>query len=110
MTSGHGSRWNKGICTSDGAVLSFRDLKNYSIGKSLKTVIFENCYQGEFEKEWENAFGGNVDVVGWIGTTNSIETRLFNGLGAFDRKSYNLRDYIDNILFGGSQMDDSIIN
>ena len=111
VTSGHGSRWNKGICTSDGAVLSFRDLKNYSIGKSLKTVIFENCYQGEFEKEWENAFGGNVDVVGWIGTTNSIETRLFNGSGAFDRQSYNLRDYIDNILFDGSQMDDSnIIN
>lgn len=62
-------------------------------------------------QKWENAFGGNVDVVGWIGTTNSIETRLFNGSGAFDWQSYNLRDYIDNILFGVSQMDDSnIIN
>ena len=64
----------------------------------MKTVIFENCHQGDFEKEWESAFGGSIDVVGWHKETYTMETRLFNGNGAFDRQDLNLRNYLNSSL------------
>lgn len=67
----------------------------------MKTVIFENCYQGDFEEQWESAFGGSIDVIGWQGTTNTYETRLFNESGNFDRHDLNLCNYLNFSLFGG---------
>ena len=102
VTSGHGSRKKKGIFTSDDQIFTFSDLSGFDIGDSLKTVIFENCFQGDFEKQWESALGGSIDVVGWHGKTNNVETRLFNGNGNLDRQTLNLRDYLNFSLFGGS--------
>lgn len=80
-------------------------MQKIEVGESLKTVIFENCYQGDFEKDWESAFGGSIDVVGWHKKTYTIETRLFNGCGTFDRQDLNLRDYLNSSLFGGEGHD-----
>ena len=50
------------------------------------------------EGEWEKAFGNNIDVVGWKGTTTTFETISFNGIGIFDRQTSNLRDYVTNSI------------
>ncbi len=39
-----------------------------------------------------------VIVVGWHDTTNTVETRFFNGSGAFDRQDLNLLDYLNSSL------------
>ena len=64
----------------------------------MNTVIFENCFQGDMEGEWEKAFGNNIDVVGWKGTTTTFETISFNDIGIFDRQTSNLRDYVTNSI------------
>ena len=100
ITSGHGSD-NGHICTYDFGKVRPVDVQELEVGESLKTVIFENCYQGDFEKQWESAFGGSIDVVGWHKKTNTVETRLFNGCGEFDRQDLNLFDYLNLSLLGG---------
>ena len=104
VTSGHGTRGGS-IETSTGGRFSPSDLENINVSGSLKTVIFENCYQGgsnkktdDNEKRWEEAFGENVDVVGWKDTTTTAETKSFNGCGWFDRQPRNLRSYCEDIL------------
>ena len=98
ITSGHGSEDGK-ICTASGSYFTPSDIDKSDVSKNLQLVIFENCYQGLFEKEWEEAFGGNVDVVGWKGTTNTLETISFNTVGIFDRKINNMHDYLSKIKF-----------
>jgi len=99
VTSGHGSEYGY-ICTSDYNKLYPSDVQKLEAGESLNTVVFEHCHQGNIEKQWESAFGGSIDVVGWHDTTSTLETRLFNGCGAFDRQDLNLRDYLNSSLFG----------
>ncbi|MBO6220162.1 MAG: hypothetical protein J6N81_11435 [Treponema sp.] len=100
VTSGHGS--DEGyICTADYSEVYPGDVQKLEVGESLTTVIFENCYQGDYEKQWESAFGGTIDVVGWHDTTDTVETRFFNGSGAFDRQDLNLRDYLNSSLLVG---------
>ena len=96
ITSGHG-RKNGSICTSDNLDFSSSDIDKSKLSKNLKLVIFENCHQGNFEESWEKAFGGNVDVVGWKGTTNTFETISFNTIGIFDRQEKSLPDYLYDI-------------
>jgi hypothetical protein len=36
-------------------------------------VVFENCYQGNHEKDWENSLDNKVDVVGWVGVNSRIK-------------------------------------
>ena len=98
ITSGHGYTNNGGIQTSDSDSFHPSDLAGQSIGDYLNTVIFENCFQGDMEREWEKAFGNNIDVVGWKGTTTTFETISFNGIGIFDRQTSNLRDYLTNSI------------
>jgi len=43
--------------------LSPNDIKNATKGKNLKTVIFENCFQGDIEDKWKEAFG-NEEMQG----------------------------------------------
>ena len=104
ITSGHGSD-DGCICTSDSSKVYSWDVQKLEVGDSLKTVIFENCYQGDFETSWEEAFKGTVDVVGWNGKTNIYETRFFNGNGWFDRQDLTLNDYLNLSLFGESSSD-----
>ena len=66
ITSGHGYTNNGGIQTSDSDSFHPSDLAGQSIGDYLNTVIFENCFQGDMEREWEKAFGNNIDVVGLV--------------------------------------------
>jgi len=73
------------------------DIDKSKLSKNLKLVIFENCHQGSFEEAWEKAFGGNVDVVGWKGTTDTLETISFNTIGIFDRQEKSLPDYLYDI-------------
>ena len=96
ITSGHGC--NDGtICTADNLYFSQSDIDKTKLSKNLKLVIFENCYQGDFEKEWEAAFGGNVDVVGWSEKTTTTETIFFNTIGIFDRQEKNISSYLSYI-------------
>ena len=103
VTSGHGGK-SGFIETADGNTFSPTDLENINVSDSLKTVIFENCYQGgsnkntnDNEKKWEEAFDGKVDVVGWKNTTTTTETKSFNGGGWFDRQPGNLKNYCKEI-------------
>jgi hypothetical protein len=95
VTSGHGYDAAK-IQTADKKSVEPNDLKR--IGNKLRIVIFENCYQGDYMKEWESAFGPGVEIEGWTGTTTTIETRSFNGKGWFDRKNKNLREYVEDVI------------
>ena len=104
VTSGHG-RKSGSIETADAGTFSPSDLMNINVSESLETVIFENCYQGgsskdtnDNEKKWEDAFGGNIDVVGWQDTTTTSETQRFNNWGLFDRQSRNLMSYCKEIV------------
>ncbi len=96
VTSGHGDR--TGIVTADGGRFRPSDVDPTQVSQNLQTVIFENCYQGDIETKWENAFGNDVDVVGWESTTNTPETRSFNGFGWFDGKDKDLRDYLNDAV------------
>ena len=96
ITSGHGCS-DGTICTSDNLYFSPKDIDKNELSQNLKLVIFENCYQGTFEKEWEEAFGGKVNVVGWKGETNTLETISFNTFGFFDRQKMNMSDYLSYI-------------
>ena len=96
ITSGHGSSTGE-ICTASLPWFSTKDIDKEKLSKNLQLVIFENCFQGTFEKEWEEAFGGNVDVVGWKGETNTFETISFNTFGFFDRQKKNMSDYLFKI-------------
>lgn len=80
-------------------ILSPNDIKTAAKGENLKTVIFENCFQGDIEDKWEKAFGNNVDVVGWKGTTTT-ETKSFNGWGMWGKQIYTLRGYMRKTLWG----------
>ena len=74
------------------------DIKTAAKGENLRTVIFENCFQGDIEDKWEEAFGNNVDVVGWKGTTTT-ETKSFNGWGMWGKANiYSKRVYEKNIM------------
>jgi hypothetical protein len=95
VTSGHGYNAAK-IQTADKKSVEPSDLKK--VGNKLRIVIFENCYQGDYVREWKAALGQGVEVEGWTNTTTTIETRSFNGLGWFDRKSKNLREYVDDVI------------
>ncbi len=97
ITSGHGDA-RGGIYTADNSKLKLTDIDSTQIGSNLKTVIFENCHQGTYEKEWETVLGGNVDVVGWTGITRTYETIGFNTLGWFDRQDKRLKDYEHDIV------------
>lgn len=48
--------------------------------------------------KWNDAFGNEVDIVAWQGTTSVYETKRFNGSGFFDRQENSLRDYIESIV------------
>ncbi|MGN0729696.1 hypothetical protein [Treponema sp.] len=103
VISGHGGKTGF-IETADGGTFSPADLENIKVSDTLQIVIFENCYQGgsdrkknDNEKKWEEAFGCNVDVVGWKDTTTTGETKRFNGWGWFDRQSRNLKSYCKEI-------------
>ena len=94
VTSGHGFD-AAAIQTADGQSFSPSDVK--AVGTFLETVIFENCYQGDYKAEWEAAVGKGREVVGWNGTTTVGETKRFNKSGwfggLFDRQKNNLMDY-----------------
>ena len=96
ITSGHGCD-DGTICTADNLYFSPNNIDKDKLSPKLQLVIFENCFQGSFEKEWEEAFGGNVDVVGWKGTTNTMETISFNTVGIFDRQKKNMSDYLSSV-------------
>lgn len=102
VTSGHGydPKQVDGIQTHDRGTLSPNDIKTAAKGENLKTVIFENCFQGDIEDKWEEAFGNNVDVVGWKGTTTTTETKSFNGWGMWGKQIYTLRGYMRKTLWG----------
>ena len=97
ITSGHGYTNNGGVQTSDKDAFTPNDLKNLDIGDNLELVIFENCYQGDLEKDWEEAFGNNIDVVGWENETSVFETVMFNTCGIFDDQNMNLEEYLDTL-------------
>ena len=104
VTSGHGNSEGS-ICTADNRSFEPANLSRINVSDSLKTVIFENCYQGgkhiftnDNEKKWEEAFEGKVDVVGWKWQTSKYETKRFNNSGWFDRQSNNLMDYCKGII------------
>jgi hypothetical protein len=98
--SGHGYEKSVGITTADGLGFSPLDIQieDVKTGPNLRTVIFENCYQGNFINQWKEKLGENINVVGWNTSTNSIETRSFNGLGIFNRLQSTLKDYIDAVI------------
>jgi exopolysaccharide biosynthesis protein len=100
VTSGHGydPKDAIGIQTSDGKLFSPDDVKKDTLSKDLKTVIFENCYQGDNREKWAEALGDNVNIVGWTGTTTVSETKRFNGSGFFDRQKGNLKSYVKDIV------------
>ena len=90
VTSGHG--YDKpAIETADGQEFSPSDIK--SKGSFLSTVIFENCYQGDYKNDWEASIGTGVNIIGWEGKTSVPETKRFNKSGLFDRQSKNLMDF-----------------
>ena len=102
--SGHGYDGG-GIITYDGKFFRPYDIDKNKISPNLELIIFEDCYQGGSEKgntdnieKWGAAFGSNVNIVGWQGTTNVFETRSFNGLGLFDRQDKNLREYLKDLI------------
>ena len=97
ITSGHGYT-NNGVQTSDKQAFTPKDLESIEIGEKLKLVIFENCYQGDLENEWEAAFGNGIDVVGWKGETSVFETIMFNTVGIFDKQKMNLAEYLSLIF------------
>ena len=101
VTSGHGydPKQVDGIQTHDRRILSPNDIKTAAKGENLKTVIFENCFQGDIEDKWEEAFGNNVDVVGWKGPTTTTETKSFNGWGMWGKQIYTLRGYMRKTLW-----------
>ena len=96
ITSGHTN--NGGVQTSDKQAFTPNDLESIEIGENLKLVIFENCYQGDLENEWEAAFGNGIDVVGWKGETSVFETIMFNTVGIFDKQKMNLAEYLSLIF------------
>ena len=98
ITSGHGYTNNGGVQTSDKQAFTPKDLESIEIGEKLKLVIFENCYQGDLENEWEAAFGNGIDVVGWKGETSVFETIMFNTVGIFDKQKMNLAEYLSLIF------------
>jgi hypothetical protein len=95
VTSGHGYD-AAGIQTADGGSFIPSDLtdSNYN----LRTVIFENCFQGEHKEEWAQALGEHTNIVGWEGTTSIFETKRFNNSGILDRQDRNLRSYLNNAV------------
>ena len=68
------------------------------LGTALLLTI-PNCFQGDIEDKWEEAFGNNVDVVGWKGPTTTTETKSFNGWGLWGKQIYTLRGYMRKTLW-----------
>ena len=94
VTSGHGYDAAM-IQSSDGKSVSPSDINK---GTELHTVIFENCYQGNYKDEWKEALGPNVDIVSWEGTMTTSETKRFNKSGIFDRQKLNLSNYVERTI------------
>lgn len=94
VTSGHGYDAAM-IQSSDGKSVSPSDINK---GTELHTVIFENCYQGNYKDEWKEALGPNVDIVSWEGTMTTSETKRFNNSGIFDRQKLNLSNYVERTI------------
>ena len=104
VTSGHGYPGGY-IQTSNGDIFGPDDVKKLNVSERLDRVIFQNCFQGGSTRKttdnadkWNDAFGNEVDVVAWQGTTSVYETKRFNGRGFFDRQENSLRDYIESIV------------
>jgi hypothetical protein len=94
LTSGHGYN-DAMIQTSDGKQITPNDI---SKGTELQTVIFENCYQGDYIDDWKDSLGPNVEIIGWHGTTTNFETIRFNNDGVNDRQELKLGDYVSKII------------
>jgi RHS repeat-associated protein len=95
VTSGYGYDEAK-IPTADGKTVTPADLKNVS--PSLRILIFENCYQGDYIQDWRNALGTKIDIVGWSGLTYTYESLSFNDMGLFDRKNKNFISYSLDVI------------
>jgi hypothetical protein len=100
ITSGHGrdGKYGGGIQTADGDFITPNDITKETLSSNLKTVIFENCHQGDQKENWSNALGDNVNIVGWKGVTTVSETKRFNNSGFFDRQSKNLKSYLKDVV------------
>jgi hypothetical protein len=99
VTSGHGyADTGKGIQTSGGTAFGPSNLDATKISSNLQTVIFENCYQGDYKKSWQSVLGNDVAIVSWKGKTTDVETKNFNTIGIFDRQDKNLRFYEQEIV------------
>ena len=98
ITSGHGYDNEEGIQTSDGKSLKPSDILKENVGKSLNTVVFENCWQGDIKSDWESSFENNTNIVSWKGPVRTYETISFNSIGLFDRQPKNLRQILKNSI------------
>ncbi len=98
LISGHGSSNSTAIITSDDIFLNPDDIPEVS--NSIKTVIFECCFQGSETNRanWAKRFGEGVTIVGWETSTNTSESINFNNKGDDCRQEHNLEYYIKNSI------------
>jgi len=69
------------------------------IPSGKKTVIFENCHQGDpkYLKAWKSVLKG-VGIVAWEGTTTANEAIEFNNSGKPDNNGKHLMDYCKELV------------
>jgi hypothetical protein len=102
VTSGHGYADIAGIVTAEGSDIRPSDVKDST--SNLRTVIFENCHQGEsnFKAAWQKALGPNVEIIGWDRSTYTWESKSFNNGGIINRllggPHGNLESYSRSII------------
>jgi RHS repeat-associated protein len=95
VTSGHGNDKAE-IETADNKTFSPADIN--VVGDLLQTVIFENCFQGDYTDDWEKAIGKGKEIVGWSGITTVRETKRFNRNKSDTRQEKGLMDYAKQIV------------
>jgi hypothetical protein len=96
MVCGHGND-AASLQAYSGGNFTPADIDKTKLSKNLQTVIFEDCYQGDYLMDWKTVLG-NVNIVAWNDIVYTNQTISFNRLGWFDKQPGNLRGRLKSIV------------